>query len=369
MWSNLVRYYIFSRYQFFCAYTITQCFVLFFSHIEDVSDLHPSAVASPYLALNLPGLGDGRQVTGRHHHGPGNTRAILRRARHSAPDQWLPLHLGVLNHSNQYSKMIHSNDSLSWLRTSHRRAAIFPMMDDWWIWAIITCLSFGQTIGWFSTLCGRFTSIWKTSRLSSSCCADTVLLSEPQKGERMRIKGWQFLTDVRNEWMVSVSDSVRPFGTSETNLAYRVCFALTLRSLCAWSPASCTWSSRSSSRRSWTGQRSSGTWPSSCPEAEKRVLWEPAGSSGDPHWILVWLGWLEVKSQVCGNDGDVHQVNHKVVLAAVQILVDVQCLNMQRKKHIHMQTFLQIRKPSVAKNGGKLRVSFASGYTSTTSFQ
>lgn len=30
-----------------------------------------------YLALDLPGLSDSRQVTGRHHHGPGNTRATL----------------------------------------------------------------------------------------------------------------------------------------------------------------------------------------------------------------------------------------------------------------------------------------------------
>lgn len=45
----------------------------------------------------------------------------------------------------------------------------------------------------------------------------------------------------------------------------------TWRSLCVWSPASCTWSSRSSSRRSWTGPRSSGTWSSSCSETERSV--------------------------------------------------------------------------------------------------
>lgn len=46
-------------------------------------------------------------------------------------------------------------------------------------------------------------------------------------------------------------------------------FVLTWRSLCAWSPASCTWSTRSSSRRSWTGPRSSGTSSSSCTERKQ----------------------------------------------------------------------------------------------------
>lgn len=53
-------------------------------------------------------------------------------------------------------------------------------------------------------------------------------------------------------------------------LPLRVCvFMPTWRSLCEWSPASCTWSSRSSSRRSWTGPQSSETSFSSCTEQKQ----------------------------------------------------------------------------------------------------
>lgn len=35
---------------------------------------------------------------------------------------------------------------------------------------------------------------------------------------------------------------------------------------------------------------------------------------------------LEVEGQVSGNDGDVHEVNHMLMLPPVQVLVDVQAL-------------------------------------------
>lgn len=39
-----------------------------------------------------------------------------------------------------------------------------------------------------------------------------------------------------------------------------------------------------------------------------------------------WLHWLEIKCQVSGNDGDVHEVDYMVHLPPVKVLVDVQRL-------------------------------------------
>lgn len=46
------------------------------------------------------------------------------------------------------------------------------------------------------------------------------------------------------------------------------------------------------------------------------------------------LYWLEVESQVSGDDDDVHEVDDKVMLTSVQILVNVQIL-----KHKTITTF------------------------------
>lgn len=167
----------------------------------------------------------------------------------------------------------------------------------------MACLSFWHAIGCYSTWCGRFTSFYlvKQSLDKQFLCwhSLTVTLCQPQKVKRIQNKGAKFKKWEMNEWMVSASDSVI---ASNRNLEWdicvkrvtnRVCFALTSRSLCAWSPASCTWSSRSSSRRSWTGQRSSGTWLSSCPQAEESVEGEPAGSTHCPHWILALQAHLK----------------------------------------------------------------------------
>lgn len=41
------------------------------------------------------------------------------------------------------------------------------------------------------------------------------------------------------------------------------------------------------------------------------------------------LCWLEIKSQVSGDDGDVHEMNHVLYLSPVKVLVDVQWLQVR----------------------------------------
>lgn len=74
----------------------------------------------------------------------------------------------------------------------------------------------------------------KTSRLTCSSCAGGLWPSlsrfaNHEKVERIKneVAKFKCLTQLRNEWMVSVSDSVRPverFGTSNETWFHRLCF-------------------------------------------------------------------------------------------------------------------------------------------------
>lgn len=49
------------------------------------------------------------------------------------------------------------------------------------------------------------------------------------------------------------------------------------------------------------------------------------------------LYWLEVESQVSGDNGDVHEVDDEVMLTTVQILVNVQPLKHKTKWRMTFQ--------------------------------
>lgn len=217
--------------------------------------------------------------------------------------------------------------------------AIWPPTSDcqffsvYWTIKISTAKQFTPNLSPNRSAPRRFTrtcfSYHKQAKLTVS-----ATLCKARKVEKIKNEDVKFecLTKLRNEWMVqSVIQCIHLQDLELPTCFLRVCFAPTWQFLCVWSPASCTWSSRSSFRRSWTGPRSSGTWPSSCPQAERKRFTRAWGVRRRAafDWLL---GWLEVESQVCGDDSDVHQVNDDVVLAAVQILVNVQCLNMQGGK-------------------------------------
>lgn len=105
---------------------------------------------------------------------------------------------------------------------------------------------------------------WSTKR---SLCGDHtglyLALNLPRFGDGRQVTGSHHHGpgNTTHDWDLHVCTFLVGVG---------VCVSVpTWQSPCVWSPASCTWSSRSRTRRSWTDPRSSGTLSSFCTETNQ----------------------------------------------------------------------------------------------------